>query len=108
MKRERNRQGLTIEELAAKLPVTSSSVAQYESGRVKNPSRLVVEAMDEALRTTPVIALAFGFTQPVDVIEKIVGLQEQVEDLYQQVKTLAEQLSKLQRRPRRRPPGDNP
>lgn len=78
LKRERKGRGVTIEGLAGMVGLTSSAIAQYESGRIKTPSRTVVEAIDKALGTTPVITAAFGFSLPVDFESRVAALERQI------------------------------
>ena len=75
----RKAHGLSQEQLAARIGKTTSTVSQYESGRINKPARSAVLALDDALEANGELLAAFGFSSPAGEIAELRGRIEELE-----------------------------
>lgn len=85
LKSIRNERGYTLDGVAKMVGVTTSAVAQWESGRT-TPRRETVQRLDEALRADGRIMTTFGFTPLAG--DPLTELRERVERLTEAVERL--------------------
>ena len=92
---KRYREGrYTQEQLAAALGVTTSSVTQWEIGRIA-PRRQRVEQMDELLGAGGALLDAFGYARPVSQLDDAAELRALVIALSEAQQEMSERLAKL-------------
>lgn len=80
--------GLTQDELGERLGLQKSAIAKYESGRVKNLKRSVIQKMAEVLEVTPSYLMGWAEDEQDDLLpEKESAVQPKISNLFIPKKT---------------------
>lgn len=82
IKNRRLELGMTQEELGEKIGVQKSAVAKYESGKVENLKRSVIEKLSEVLNLSPTQIM--GFEEDEDILQEFTTFDEAVENFLKQ------------------------
>lgn len=82
IKNRRIELGLTQEELGERIGVQKSAVAKYESGKVENLKRSIIEKLSEVLNLSPTQIM--GFDEDEEILQEFTTFDDAVENFLKQ------------------------